>query len=259
MGWRWNAALPGSRAEHCAAVIPCFNEAGDIHEIVAQVGRFLPNRLVVDDGSTDATAERARAAGADVISLERNSGKGAALRAGWRRAVKLGFDWVLMLDGDGQHSAEDIPRFFDCAEATGAGLIVGNRMEHRQKIPPLRRFVNRWMSRRLSRWTGAALPDSQCGFRLAHLGTLLNLPLRANRFEIESEMLVAFLAAGQKVRFVPVQTIYRRRASRIHPLADALRWWRWWRAQRGADRGERIPVAADAGFLAGELGAGVPD
>jgi len=80
--------------------------------------------------------------------------------------------------------------------------------------------------------TGVNLPDSQCGFRLAHLETLGNLKLRANRFEIESAMLVAFIAAGKKVEFVPVQTIYENGVSKINPFADTFRWLRWRLAQR---------------------------
>lgn len=216
---------------HCAAVIPCFNEAAQIGRVVAQIKIFLPAVIVVDDGSTDSTAEIAANAGAHVLQLAKNSGKGRALRAGWEYAQQLGFDWALMLDGDGQHSTADIPTFFEAAEKTHAKLIVGNRMDDCPAMPWLRRRANVWMSGRLSKLTGTHLPDSQCGFRLAHLPPLLDLSLRATRFEIESEMLVAFLAARQKIEFVPVQTIYHNRASHIQPLADTVRWFRWRLAQ----------------------------
>jgi len=134
----------------------------------------------------------------------------------------------LMLDGDGQHAPDDIPKIFAAAENSGANLVLGNRMDNAGDMPLLRRLVNRWMSRRLSHLTGRHLPDSQCGFRLAHLETLRRLPLAVDRFEIESAMLVAFLAAEQNVAFVPVQTIYRTGGSKIHPLADTGRWLRWW-------------------------------
>ena len=215
----------------CATVIPCFNEAAEISEVVAGVKRFLPNVIVVDDGSTDATAGLAKNSGAKVLSLKKNSGKGAALRAGWKFARELDFNWILMLDGDGQHAADDIPKFFYGAEKTKAALVIGNRMENSAAMPWLRRKVNQFMSKRISRLTGAQLPDSQCGFRLAHLETLLRLPITANHFQIESEMLVAFLAAGSKIEFVPVQTIYKNAASKIRPLPDTWRWLRWQFAQ----------------------------
>jgi glycosyltransferase involved in cell wall biosynthesis len=216
----------------CAAVIPCFNEVATIGNVVAEVKKILPVVIVVDDGSTDATAEIAKDAGAEIVSLKINSGKGAALRAGWKSAAEKRFDWVLMLDGDGQHLANDIPKFFECAENSGAKLVVGNRMGNATAIPLLRRFTNQFMSRRLSKLAGLNFPDSQCGLRLAHLPALLKLPISANHFEIESEMLVAFAANGQRIEFVPIEAIYKKRASKISPVIDTIRWLRWRLAQR---------------------------
>ncbi len=253
--------------QKCAAVIPCFNEAANIGALVAGVKRFLPTVIVVDDDSTDGTARIAAKAGAEVVSLGKNSGKGAALRAGWNCARTGNFEWVLMLDGDGQHSPEDVPILLNCAETTAAKLVIGRR--NFEKIPWLRRLVNRFLSRQISRLAGADVPDSQCGFRLAELELLGDLPLYANHFEIESEMLVAFYShsasrragrrgraaldeypsppeAGDAVRgtkshpchqgkvplhrklaFVPIQTIYKNSPSRIRPFMDTVRWLRW--------------------------------
>jgi len=218
----------------CAAVIPCYNEAGRIASVIEGVRRHLPNLIVVDDGSTDGTGRSAKTAGAEVIGQSCNRGKGSALRAGWRHARQLGFTWALALDGDGQHAPDDIPKFFTCAETTGATLVVGDRMGNAAAMPWLRRQVNRWMSRRLSARASVRLPDSQCGFRLAHLETLARLPLAARRFEIESETLVAFLAAGEQVAFVPIQVIYGPGPSKICPVLDTWRWMRWWAAPRPA-------------------------
>jgi len=213
--------------QQCAVVIPCRNEGAAIGSLVRAVRDALPVVLVVDDGSTDDTSARARNAGAVVITTSGVHGKGAALRAGWQEARQRGYTWVLCMDGDGQHAVTDIPHFLRCAEATNAALIVGNRMAHASHMPWLRRMVNRWMSRRLSAMAGQELPDSQCGFRLIRLDALQSLPLTANRFEIESEQLLAFLAAAERVEFVPVQVIYRGELSKIHPLRDTWRWFRW--------------------------------
>ena len=212
----------------CAAVIPCFNEGATIAGLVGAALQHLPQVVVVDDGSTDRTSEAAQAAGARMVRHETNRGKGAALRTGLALAMKQGFEWAVTLDGDGQHAPDDIPAFLRCAGQTGALLVIGNRMHNAQAIPWLRRQVNSWMSRQLSRHAGRPLPDTQCGFRLIHLETWASLSLKTEHFEVESEMLMAFLAAAYSVAFVPIQTIGRRRNSRIDPLADSLRWWKWW-------------------------------
>jgi len=214
---------------NCAAVIPCFNEAAAIAPLVAAVRQFLPSVRVVDDGSTDDTGNLAYRAGAVVVRHPHNLGKGAALRTGLLLAWKQGFEWALTLDGDGQHAPEDLPHLLQRAGQTGAALVIGNRLHNAPAIPWLRRHVNRWMSRKLSRLTGRHLPDTQCGLRLIHLATWAALPLKTARFEVESEMLMAFLAAGQQVEFVPVRVIDSSRNSHIRPVADSLRWLRWWR------------------------------
>ena len=212
----------------CAAVIPCLNEEAGISPLVEAVRRHLPAVLVINDGSTDDTAERARAAGATVLDNPKSPGKGAALRTGWNYALEHGYRWALSLDGDGQHSPGDIPSFLQCADATSAALICGNRMGQAARMPGLRRWVNRWMSRRISNLTGQTLPDSQCGFRLMDLEQCARLPVRARHFEIESEVLFLFARAGLAVRFVPIATIYQREHSKIHPGKDTLRWLRWY-------------------------------
>ena len=218
---------------NCAAVIPCFNESASIAALVRAVRQRLPFVMVVDDGSADDTACLAQNAGAVVVRHECNSGKGAALRTGLSLALKQGFEWALTLDGDGQHAPEDLPALLRCAEKNGARLVIGNRMNEAGKMPWLRRRVNRWMSRRLSRLAGRHLPDTQCGLRLIHLKTWAALSLKAERFEVESETLMAFLAAGRRVEFVPIRVIHGRRSSHIHPVADSLRWFRWrWNLNR---------------------------
>jgi len=213
--------------EQCAVIIPCRNEARFIAPLVQEIRALLPNVIVLNDASTDTTAERAAEAGAEIISHSIARGKGAALRTGWNHARERGFDWALCMDGDGQHAPADIRKFLDCAARTGASLVVGNRMGDAQKMPLLRRAVNRWMSQRLSALAGRELPDSQCGFRLLRLAALDKIHLRAAQFEIESEQLLAFAAAGARIEFVPVQVIYRAERSKIHPWRDTLRWLRW--------------------------------
>jgi glycosyltransferase involved in cell wall biosynthesis len=234
--------------DQCAAVIPCLDEEAAIASVVRAVRAHLPAVLVVDDGSQDRTAVLAEQAGAQVLAHAHTRGKGAALQTGCREALKRGFCWALLLDGDGQHSPDDIPAFFECAQRTSAELVAGNRMTDAARMPWVRRWVNRWMSARLSRVAGRCLPDSQCGFRLMNLRAWSALPLRTSHFEVESEVLLGFVAAGYAVEFVPVQTIYKNEQSKIHPLRDTLRWFRWWRARASGK------VLEERGLETGALG-----
>jgi glycosyltransferase involved in cell wall biosynthesis len=216
----------------CAAVIPCFNEGVAIGALVTGIREQLPRVIVIDDGSSDDTAAVARRAGAMVLENGTTLGKGAALQVGWTQATKLGALWALNMDGDGQHCPADIPSFLQCADRGTAALIVGNRMNQPSRIPLVRRWVNRWMSRRLSNLTRQLLPDSQCGFRLMNLEAWRGLPVQAKHFEIESEMLVLFASAGLGIEFIPIQVIYKQEQSKIHPLRDTVRWLRWYQQAR---------------------------
>jgi glycosyltransferase involved in cell wall biosynthesis len=213
----------------CAALIPCFNEELAIGDIVGRTRRYLEAVFVIDDGSSDRTAALARQAGAEILSHPANLGKGAALQSGWQLARARHFRWVITLDGDGQHAPEDIPALLECAERTSAAIVIGNRMANPAGMPWVRKVVNHWMSRRLSAAARQFLPDSQCGFRLIDLEALAALPISAGHFEIESEVLLALAQARRKIEFVPIQVIYKNEQSKIHPLRDTLRWFRWWR------------------------------
>jgi len=217
-------------------VIPCLNEAEHIGEVVRSARRLVPTVLVIDDGSTDSTCAVAKNAGAEVLRHKVSRGKGIALQGGWAHARKLGFEWALTMDGDGQHSARDVRSFFDAAERTGAELVVGNRMGHPKGMPRVRRWVNRFMSERISALAGVPLPDSQCGFRLMNLETWASQPVDAAHFEIESEVLLAFARRGCGIEFVPIEVIYKSEQSKIHPVRDTVRWIQWWWRVRGASK-----------------------
>lgn len=219
-------------AIHCAAVIPCLNEALAIARIIIGVRQFLETVIVVDDGSTDSTAILAEGAGARVIVHPQRQGKGAALRSGWAEARRMGFDWALCLDGDGQHSPADIPLFLERAQGGDVDLVCGNRMSDTTGMPFVRRWTNRFMSWQLSRVAGIPLPDTQCGYRLLNLEAASAVPICSDCFEIESELLVAFASAGRRIAFVPIQVIYGDERSKISPLRDTWRWFRWLRQTR---------------------------
>jgi len=213
--------------QNCVAVIPCHNESPGISLLVAEVKRFVANVLVVDDGSMDGTAETARQAGAEVVVHGTRMGKGRSLVDGWRAAQDAGYTWAITLDGDGQHLPPNIPRFLQKAEATGAPLVIGDRMSDPRGMPLVRRWVNYWLSRRISSLAGQPLPDTQCGFRLVHLPTLEHVPITAEHFEIESETVFQFAIRRLLVEFVPIDVVYAAETSKIRPLKDTVRWLHW--------------------------------
>lgn len=216
--------------QQCLVILPCFNEEHGLDALLPQLVRYLPNVLVVDDGSTDNTLQIARKHHAHILPLPTNRGKGAALRQGLDRTLQLGFSWALVMDGDGQHSPADIPAFLNRAEQDTMDLVIGNRMAQCDDMPFVRRWTNRYLSYRISDLVGESLPDSQCGFRLIRLAALSGVNLGTTGFEIESEMLVQMALAKRRIAFVPIATIYKEEQSKIHPVRDSLRWFRWLRS-----------------------------
>ena len=208
------------------AVVPAYQEEKNIGEVVRRTLKQLPNVVVVDDGSTDATADEARTAGADVIVHEQNRGKGESIKSGFRYWLEHGSTYVIILDGDGQHLPEEIDRFLDAASSSGAKLLIGTRMNDVCEMPLVRRTVNRYMSRKISRLCGQEIPDTQCGFRMVHRDIIPNLLGGTERFDYETEMLILASRAGCRIASVPITTVYSDEVSSIHPVRDTLRFFK---------------------------------
>jgi glycosyltransferase involved in cell wall biosynthesis len=220
------AGRSGREKQRGCVLIPGYNESSRIGAVVRQVLEFLPDVVVVDDGSGDATAEEARAAGAVVLRHEVNQGKGAALATGFAHARAKGFGWVITLDADGQHAPSDIPRFVEAYVRTGIPVLVGNRMGETATMPRIRRWTNTYMSNLLSREMGQFVPDTQCGYRLYRIDVLPFLLTRSARFEAESESLLNVAARGLTIGPVPISVIYLEgRESHIRPVRDTIRFF----------------------------------
>ncbi len=208
------------------ALIPAFNEAERIGPVIEQTQKFVSEIWVVDDGSLDNTAERARRAGAHVLSHAQNLGKGASLIDGFEVLAKTDAEIIILLDGDGQHNPREIPRFLEKQRQTGATLVVGNRLGDVHGMPLVRRFTNRIMSWLLSQQTGQSIPDCSCGFRLVHRSLLSDLNLDTRNYETDQEMLLEASRKGHRIASVPISTIYAGAPSHIRPLRDAWRFLR---------------------------------
>jgi glycosyltransferase involved in cell wall biosynthesis len=207
-----------------AAVIPAYHEEAHVRGVAERACAQLDYVVVIDDGSTDATATRAREGGAEVIAHPRNRGKGEAIKTGLRHwLARSEIEFILLFDADGQHLPEEIGRFLNAAAAAEAGLFVGTRMNDVRSMPFVRRTVNHYMSRRISRLCGQEVPDTQCGYRMVHRALVPHLLAGTSRFDYETEMLIIASRQGCRIASVPISTIYSDEVSSIHPVRDTIR------------------------------------
>jgi glycosyltransferase involved in cell wall biosynthesis len=206
-----------------AAVIPAFNEAASIAEVVRGIDGLVDKVIVVDDGSTDATAARARAAGAEVIVHPHNLGKGRAVRTGLTQVAAEAFTHVLLLDGDMQHVPQEASRLIAEAARTGADAVLGERQFSRDAMPASRYHTNTIGSWALSSFVGLPIRDTQCGFRLFRIDALRGLQLKATSYDIETEMLIKVRRRGGRVTSVPVTAVYGGQRSKLRPIRDTTR------------------------------------
>ena len=216
------------RRRGICAVIPTFNNAGTIADVVRRTLNECADVYVVNDGSTDETPTiLASIEGITVVTLPRNSGKGAALKAGFRRAMADGFAYAITLDADGQHFPEDIPTVVQASIANPRAIIIGERrnleaMERSAGSKFANSFSNFWFAVQ----TGTRLRDTQTGFRLYPLHKLVGLGLLTSRYEAELELLVLASWNGVRIVHVPVNVYYppaEERVSHFRPALDFTR------------------------------------
>jgi uncharacterized protein (DUF2062 family) len=202
-------------------LIPCFNHSATIAAVAGAAQKFCPV-IVVDDGSTQALPDLP---GCEIVRLKNNSGKGAALRAGFQRAAELGHTHVITMDADGQHFAEDLLKFLDAANAQPENLIVGVRDLASAGCPGHRQRSNAVSSFWFRVETGVSLRDTQCGFRCYPLALVKNLAVRSGRYAFELEFMVRASWTGAAITAVPVKCVYLDgiRNSHFRPVVDLWR------------------------------------
>ena len=214
--------------QHICALIPTYNNAGTIIDVIRRTHQQVRNIIVVNDGCTDNTAELLQSLEfpVTVVTHSRNRGKGRALVSGFRKAIEQGYDFALTLDADGQHYPEDIPVLLRAHDVHPNAMIVGSRQFTDDNMPGKSRFANRFSNFWFRLQTTVNLPDTQTGMRLYPLHQLYGLNILTSRYEAELELLV--YAAWHNVQLVPVPIrVYyppkEQRVSHFRPAYDFTR------------------------------------
>jgi glycosyltransferase involved in cell wall biosynthesis len=205
-----------------AFVVPAYQAVRSVEAVVRElvlVGTRLPETtapsvIVVDDGSSDGTAERAAEAGALVVYHERNRGKGSALLSGFEQALRLGADVAVTVDADGQHPASEA-ELLAKHPASREALVLAVRDLRRDGAPRANRFSNGFSNLWMSWFCGRPLLDTQCGLRRYPLPETLDLRLASTGYELEAEVILRAAQAGWPLHELPVRVIYPSAAERL--------------------------------------------
>ena len=180
--------------------------------------------ILVDDGSSDETSLLAEKSGAAVIKHKENEGKGKAIQSGFQYFCDHDeYDIVIIMDGDGQHDPEEIPKFLKTYQEKDVDMLVGNRMQDVSQMPLDRKVVNYITSKIVSFLAKSHVSDSQCGFRLLNKKLVSSLSFTTSRFDLESEMIIRAGRKGFKISEIYIKTIYQDEESSIRPIRDTVR------------------------------------
>ncbi len=200
----------------CCVIIPTYNNCATLGRIISGVLEFTDNLIVINDGSTDSTEEvLAGFPGIRVINLDKNRGKGYALRKGFALATGIGFRYAITIDSDGQHFPGDLWKFIHAAEADPDSLIVGARNMEQESVPGTSSFGHKFSVFWFRVETGMKIPDVQCGYRLYPLERIKEVRFYSRKFEFEVEVLVRLAWRNVPVLSVPVEVYYAPPGERV--------------------------------------------
>lgn len=210
---------------HACVIVPTYNNGKTLRRVLDSVLQHTSNIIVVNDGSTDQTAAILE----DYPQLfqihqEKNSGKGTALRNGFKKAISLGYDYAITIDSDGQHFASDLPKFIEEVKTGGEALLIGSRNMTQDGVPKKSSFGNNFSNFWFWFETGIRLEDTQSGYRLY---PLRRIPKRyvTRKFEFEIEVIVRSAWKGIPVKNIPIDILYdpTERVSHFRPFKDFTR------------------------------------
>jgi len=206
-----------------AVIVPCYNAADTVPELVRRTEVFVPRRDIfcVNDGSQDDTRRVIEAAGVRLLDHERNRGKGEALQTAFGVVVDAGYDGAVTIDADLQHLPEHLPAFLE--RAPDCDVIVGTRAYHLRNMPFDRWFVNHLTSLIVSALAGTRVRDCQSGYRYLSARAMRDIPLSTTRYDMEAEQLIRAGRMGLRISGVFIETVYTDSESYIHPWRDTIR------------------------------------
>ncbi|MBL4652211.1 MAG: DUF2062 domain-containing protein [Flavobacteriales bacterium] len=200
----------------CCVLIPTYNNEKTLKSVVESCKKYTSNILVVNDGSTDSTADiLALIDNIEVLSYSPNKGKGNAMKAGFRKAEELGYEYAITIDSDGQHLAKDLPKFLDKIEKEPGSIIVGARNMDQAHIPEGSQFGHKFSNFWYWAETGIRLPDTQSGYRLYPVKLMNKMRFITGRYEFEAENIVKAAWRRVNVTSVPVDVIYQEGDERV--------------------------------------------
>lgn len=211
----------------CCVIIPTYNNQQTLADVIADVSDYTSNVIVVNDGSTDATnAILSQINNIELVSYQKNKGKGYAIRQGIKRALGLGYEFAITIDSDGQHYAKDLPSFIEEIKIQPNALLIGSRFMEGKNQPKSSGFANKFSNFWYQVETGLKLPDTQSGYRLYPIKALENKKWFCNKYEFEIEIIVRAAWAGVQVKSVPIDVFYPSKEERIthfRPFKDFFR------------------------------------
>ena len=206
-------------------LIPAFNAAKTIGDVITGVQRFIPKDriVVINDGSRDSTASVAGSTGVQVVTLPSNLGKGAALQRGFDVVLGTTLEAVVTMDADLQHSPDFLPRFLELYSSGQYDIIIGSRL-HNMKGMPLHRILSNTITTFLvSARTATNISDSQSGYRLIGRNVLESVRLHSDGFEAETEFIIRAADKGFRFGVVPIQTVYGGEKSHMTHISTTVK------------------------------------
>lgn len=224
-----------STAAATCVIIPCYNNCKTIVEVMRSVVEFTDNLIVVFDGCTDGSNDRAKEfvrsmettrKNIHIIDYQPNRGKGKALQSAFRYAAEQGFDYAVTLDADGQHYADDIPLFLKAIEDNLGAMILGCRCLTQDNMSSKSTFANKFSNFWFTVQTGLKVADTQTGFRAYPLSIVGRMNLFTNRYEAELEYLLRIAWRDTKFVSIPIKVYYapaNERVTHFRPGMDFTR------------------------------------